>query len=196
MTWAMFVQHALNGLTLGSLYALIAIGYTMVYGILRLINFAHSEIFMLGAYFVLWGITLIYLPWFVAIVGAIVIRDGKVLLVKRGVAPSKGLWAIPGGMIELGETIQQAAEREILEETGIQIQAREPVYTFDMIDRDEEGRIRYHYVVVDVFAFYVSGEPQARDDVVDARWVAPEELEALPASPNTMRLLRVIRFCP
>jgi ADP-ribose pyrophosphatase len=129
-------------------------------------------------------------------VGAIVIRDGKVLLVKRGVAPSKGLWAIPGGMIELGETIQQAAEREILEETGIRIQARDPVYTFDMIDRDDEGRIRYHYVVVDVFAFYVSGEPQARDDVVDARWVAPEELDALPASPNTMRLLRVIRFCP
>ncbi|MGB4547975.1 MAG: NUDIX hydrolase [Syntrophales bacterium] len=129
-------------------------------------------------------------------VGAIVIRDGKVLLVKRGVAPSKGLWAIPGGMIELGETIQQAAEREILEETGIHIQARDPVYTFDMIDRDDEGRIRYHYVVVDVFAFYVSGEPRARSDAVDARWVAPEELEALPASPNTMRLLRVIRFCP
>ena len=128
-------------------------------------------------------------------VGAIVIRDGKVLLVKRGVPPSEGLWAIPGGMIELGETIQQAAEREIYEETGIRIQAREPVYNFDLIDRDAEGRIRYHFVVVDVFAYYVSGEPEASDDVVDARWVAPEELEALPASPNTMRLLRVIRFC-
>jgi branched-chain amino acid transport system permease protein len=68
MTWAMFVQHTLNGLTLGSLYALIAIGYTMVYGILRLINFAHSEIFMLGAYFVFWGITLFYLPWALAMV--------------------------------------------------------------------------------------------------------------------------------
>lgn len=127
-------------------------------------------------------------------VGAIVIREGKILLVKRGVPPGKGLWAIPGGMIELGETIQQAAEREILEETGIRIQAREPVYTFDLIDRDTEGRIRYHYVVVDVFAYYVSGEPVAHDDVVEAKWVAPEELESLPASPNTMRLLRVIRF--
>ncbi len=127
-------------------------------------------------------------------VGAIVIREGKILLVKRGVPPGKGLWAVPGGMIELGETIQQAAEREILEETGIRIQAREPVYTFDLIDRDAEGRIRYHYVVVDVFAYYVSGEPVARDDVVEARWVAPEELETLPASPNTIRLLRVIRF--
>ena len=129
-------------------------------------------------------------------VGAIVIKDGKVLLVRRGVAPSKNLWAIPGGMIELGETIQQAAEREILEETGIRIQAREPVYTFDLIERDPEGRIRYHFVVVDVFAFYVSGEPAPNDDAVDARWVAPEELESLPASPNTLRLLRAIRFCP
>jgi len=83
MTWAMFVQHALNGLTLGSLYALIAIGYTMVYGILRLINFAHSEIFMLGAYFVLWGITLLYLPWFLAIAGAIIITASLGILVDR-----------------------------------------------------------------------------------------------------------------
>ena len=83
MTWAMFVQHTLNGLTLGSLYALIAIGYTMVYGILRLINFAHSEIFMLGAYFVFWGITLFYLPWPLAIVGAVIVTASVGILVDR-----------------------------------------------------------------------------------------------------------------
>ncbi|MBI5579961.1 MAG: branched-chain amino acid ABC transporter permease [Deltaproteobacteria bacterium] len=83
MTWAMFVQHTLNGLTLGSLYALIAIGYTMVYGILRLINFAHSEIFMLGAYFVFWGITLFYLPWALAIVGAVIVTASVGILVDR-----------------------------------------------------------------------------------------------------------------
>src|SRR5512139_1555686 len=83
MTWAMFIQHGLNGLTLGSLYALIAIGYTMVYGILRLINFAHSEIFMLGAYFVLWCLTLMYLPWVFAIVAAIVITASIGILVDR-----------------------------------------------------------------------------------------------------------------
>lgn len=83
MTLAMFIQHALNGLTLGSLYALIAIGYTMVYGILRLINFAHSEIFMLGAYFVLWGITLAHLPWFAAIIGAVIVTAGLGILVDR-----------------------------------------------------------------------------------------------------------------
>ena len=75
MSLAMLVQHLLNGLTLGSLYALIAIGYTMVYGILRLINFAHGEIFMLGAYFVFWGVTLFRLPWFIAVIGAIVVTS-------------------------------------------------------------------------------------------------------------------------
>jgi branched-chain amino acid transport system permease protein len=79
----MFIQHALNGLTLGSLYALIAIGYTMVYGILRLINFAHSEIFMLGAYFVFWGITLLHLPWAVAMVAAIIVTASVGILVDR-----------------------------------------------------------------------------------------------------------------
>jgi branched-chain amino acid transport system permease protein len=79
----MFVQHTLNGLTLGSLYALIAIGYTMVYGILRLINFAHSEIFMLGAYFVFWGITLFYLPWALAMVAAVIVTASVGILVDR-----------------------------------------------------------------------------------------------------------------
>jgi branched-chain amino acid transport system permease protein len=83
MSLAMFLQHGLNGLTLGSLYALIAIGYTMVYGILRLINFAHSEIFMLGAYFVLWGTTLFFLPWYVAMVVAVVVTAGVGILVDR-----------------------------------------------------------------------------------------------------------------
>lgn len=83
MSWAMFVQHVLNGLTLGSLYALIAIGYTMVYGILRLINFAHSEIFMLGAYFVFWGLVLFHLPWGVAMVAAIFVTASVGILVDR-----------------------------------------------------------------------------------------------------------------
>jgi len=79
----MFVQHFLNALTLGSLYALIAIGYTMVYGILRLINFAHGEIFMLGAYFVFWGVTLLHLPWFVAVVVSIIVTSFAGMMVDR-----------------------------------------------------------------------------------------------------------------
>jgi len=83
MSEAMLVQHLLNGLTLGSLYALIAIGYTMIYGILRLINFAHSEIFMLGAYFVFWGMVLFHLPWVVAMVVGVLAVGAVGVLVDR-----------------------------------------------------------------------------------------------------------------
>ncbi|NPU83357.1 MAG: NUDIX hydrolase [Syntrophaceae bacterium] len=129
-------------------------------------------------------------------VGAIVIREGRVLLVQRGIEPSRGLWAIPGGSLELGETIQEGAEREILEETGIVIRAGEPVYTFDFFERDQAGRIRFHYVIVDVAAEYVSGRVQSADDAADARWLSPDELEALPVSRNTLRVLRRIGFLP
>jgi len=83
MSYQMFIQHFLNALTLGSLYALIAIGYSMVYGILRLINFAHGEIFMLGAYFVFWGTTLLHLPWLIAVPAAIVVTAFCGVLVDR-----------------------------------------------------------------------------------------------------------------
>ncbi|HOI72761.1 MAG TPA: NUDIX hydrolase [Syntrophales bacterium] len=129
-------------------------------------------------------------------VGAIVIHEGRVLLVERGIDPSRGLWAIPGGSLELGETIQAGAEREILEETGIVIRAGEPVYTFDFFERDAEGRIRFHYVIVDVIGEYVSGRVQGADDAADARWLSPEDLAALPVSRNTLRALRKVGFLP
>lgn len=127
-------------------------------------------------------------------VGAVVIRDGKVLLVRRGIAPSRGLWAIPGGAIELGETLQQAAEREILEETGVTIRAREPVYTFDFFERAGDGRIRFHFVIVDVAADYIGGQVKGADDALDARWLAPADLDPLPVSENTLKLLRAVGF--
>jgi len=129
-------------------------------------------------------------------VGAIVIREGRVLLVQRGIEPSRGLWAIPGGSLELGETIQEGAEREILEETGIVIRAGEPVHTFDFFERDQTGRCRFHYVIVDVRAEYVSGDVHADDDAADARWLSPEDLDALPVARNTLRVLRKVGFLP
>lgn len=127
-------------------------------------------------------------------VGAVVIRDGKILLVKRGVAPSKGLWAIPGGALELGETLQQGAEREILEETGVVIRAREPVYTFDFFERADNGRIRFHFVIVDVAADYISGDVKGADDALDARWLTPADLDRMPVAQNTLKLLKAVGF--
>ena len=127
-------------------------------------------------------------------VGAVVIRDGKILLVQRGIAPSKGLWAIPGGALELGETLQQAAEREIFEETGVMIRAREPIYAFDFFERADDGRIRFHFVIVDVAADYLSGAVKGADDALDARWLEPADLDHLPVSPSTLRLLKVVGF--
>lgn len=127
-------------------------------------------------------------------VGAIVIHEGKILLVKRGVDPGKGLWAIPGGTLRLGETLRECAAREILEETGITIAVGECVYVFDLIERDEIGKIKFHFVVADFAAIYVSGEPKAGDDAEAAGWCAPEDLVDLPVSQNTIKALHSLGF--
>jgi ADP-ribose pyrophosphatase len=123
-------------------------------------------------------------------VGAVVFKDEFVLLVRRGQSPAKDLWAIPGGSVEIGETLQEAAEREILEETGVQIRASKPIYTFDVIDRDAAGKVRFHYVIVDLVADYVLGEPSAGDDAVEARWVSAKEINNLKVSTTTLKLLK------
>jgi ADP-ribose pyrophosphatase len=123
-------------------------------------------------------------------VGAIVFKDKKVLLVRRGKPPARDLWAIPGGSVKVSETLQRAAEREIYEETGITIQALEPIYTFDYIERDESGCARFHYVIVDLTADYVAGEPRPGDDALEARWVSAQELASLRVSLKTVQLLK------
>jgi len=129
-----------------------------------------------------------------AAVGAVVIEEGRILLVKRKYPPKKGKWAIPGGSVKLGESLQAAAEREIMEETGLIIKAKEPVYTFDLIDRDSEGKIQFHYVVVDLSAEYVSGDIHPADDVSDAGWFSSKEIEGLEITETTKMLLDKMGF--
>lgn len=123
-------------------------------------------------------------------VGAVVFKDERVLLVRRGKAPARGDWAIPGGSVRLGERLEAAAEREILEETGLTVRIGEPVYTFDVIRRDENGRVRFHYVIIDFLAEYVAGDIETGDDAREARWVSATEIKKLRTNPATRELLR------
>lgn len=129
-------------------------------------------------------------------VGAVVLHEGAVLLVRRGRAPARGVWAVPGGRIELGETLAEAAEREVREETGVSVRAGEPIWSFDSVIRDEEGRVSFHYVIVDLLADYVAGEPRAQDDALEARWARPEDFPGLLVSRPTLDLLARLDFLP
>jgi 8-oxo-dGTP diphosphatase len=129
-----------------------------------------------------------------AAVGAVVIEKEQVLLVKRKFPPQKGKWAIPGGLVKLGETLQEAAQREIKEETGLIIKAKEPVHSFDLIERDSKGKILFHYVIVDLLADYIDGEITPADDASDAGWFRHDEIEGLDISDNTKKLLVKIGF--
>ena len=122
-------------------------------------------------------------------VGAVVVKEGKILLVKRKKPPSKGQWAIPGGSVKLGETLKEATEREIREETGSRIKAKKPVYTFDVIERDEQGRVRFHYVIVDLVADVLGGELHPSDDAADAAWFGLDEIEHAGVNESTRAFL-------
>lgn len=129
-------------------------------------------------------------------VGAVVLNEGKVLLVLRGKPPGEGMWAIPGGSVNLGETLQMAVEREVLEETGLRVEAGKVIYTFDAIVRDPNGRVQYHYVILDLEAKLLSPElsPVPADDVRDARWFTWEDMNqpGLPISDTTRSLLQTL----
>ena len=122
-------------------------------------------------------------------VGAIVFKDNAVLLVKRKNPPCQDEWAIPGGKVKPGETLQQAAEREVLEETGIQVKAQDSVYSFELIEKDRDNNILFHYVIIDLAANYISGEINANDDASEACWVTNQQALQLSVNNTTRQLL-------
>lgn len=108
-------------------------------------------------------------------VGGVVIHRGHVLLIRRGSEPLKGEWSIPGGMLELGEELTAGVQRELQEETGLNVQPTECILVFDRIMR-EGKRVKYHYVIVDYLCRRRGGRLRPASDVVDARWVRREDL--------------------
>jgi 8-oxo-dGTP diphosphatase len=123
-------------------------------------------------------------------VGAVVFREDKILTVKRGQEPSKGKWSIPGGRIELGETAYEAARREVMEECSVEVEIERVLDSVDNIIRDEDGRIRYHFIIIDLLARYVSGEIRAASDAEECRWVTPRELVKLDITPMLRDMLK------
>jgi len=123
-------------------------------------------------------------------VGAIVLKNDKILLVLRGQEPSRGKWSIPGGIVEPGETIREAARREVLEECGVEIELGDVVEVLDAIVRDEDGRVQYHYILIDLLATYLGGKLTVGSDIDDARWVTEEELPRFDVTKGALPVIR------
>jgi 8-oxo-dGTP diphosphatase len=109
-------------------------------------------------------------------VGAVIVDGGKALIVKRRFEPLAGQWSLPGGAVEVGETLEASIAREMLEETGLEVEVGPVIEVFDRITRDEDGRVRYHVVLVDYLCWPVGGVLQPASDVADAVFVDPLEL--------------------
>ncbi len=125
----------------------------------------------------------------IASAAACVFNGDRVLLVKRANPPSQGQWSVPGGAVELGETIPQTVKREINEECGIEIEVGKVFNVESFSVPDEKGRIKYHYVVTYVVAYHVSGEAEAGSDALDVRWVTRRELSGIEMNPVVRRYM-------
>jgi len=122
-------------------------------------------------------------------VGVVVWHQDRVLLIKRGKPPRVGQWSLPGGAQDLGETLAEAASRELMEETGLDASMGEIIATLDMIDRDGKGAVRHHYTLVDFVAEATDPKLCAGDDAADARWFERSELDALGLWSETLRII-------
>ncbi|MBI5522070.1 MAG: NUDIX hydrolase [Desulfarculus sp.] len=123
-------------------------------------------------------------------VGAVVLSGGQVLLVQRGHPPSQGLWSLPGGAVELGENLTQAVAREVREETGLTVEVGPLVGVFERLLKDAQGRLEYHYILLDYLCQAEMRPPQAGDDAAAARWVALGDLDQAGLTPDTIQVIR------
>ncbi len=127
----------------------------------------------------------------------VLIREGdRYLIVKRAAEPDAGLWSIPGGLVEIGEKAADAAAREAKEETGLDVEIVDILGVVDKVVRDEEDRIKFHFVIVDYLAKPKGGSLRAASDALEARWVKAEELPDYELSPTLVELLRRVGIYP
>jgi 8-oxo-dGTP diphosphatase len=112
-------------------------------------------------------------------VGAVIVERNRVLLIRRGQPPLLGEWSLPGGVLECGETLRDAVVREAREETGLVVEAGEMLGVYERVIRGGEGRVRYHYVLIDFLCRPISGDLNAGSDAADVRWFTRDELPAL-----------------
>src|ERR1700687_3711399 len=124
-------------------------------------------------------------------VGAVIIKEGRVLLVKRGPPPLAGEWSIPGGVLELGETLRQAAVREAREETSLIVESADLLGVYDRVLRDDAGRTLYHFVLIDFLCRPVEGKAKAADDADEVRWFTREEAGKLGLPEDTAEVIRL-----
>jgi 8-oxo-dGTP diphosphatase len=129
-------------------------------------------------------------------VGILIRKGDEYLLIKRASEPDKGLWSVPGGMVEVGEKVEEAAIREAKEETGLEIEIVKDLGAVDKIVRDDVGKIKYHFIIIDYLAEPVAGEMHHHDDALDAQWVHPREFRKYMMSPTLVDLLRRINLYP
>jgi mutator protein MutT len=123
-------------------------------------------------------------------VGALIIRRGRVLLAERGHEPLKGVWSLPGGVVEVGETLETAIRREVREETGLVVKVTRLFEVFERIMPDETGRSEYHYVLLDYLCRPAGGAPVAGDDVSRVEWVAEGDLKKYHITEGTEAVIR------
>jgi 8-oxo-dGTP diphosphatase len=126
-------------------------------------------------------------------IGVVVLRDRDVLLIRRGNEPGYGRWSIPGGCQEVGETVFEAAVREVLEETAIEVRAAGLIDIVDSIRKDDQGLVQYHFTLIEVLAMPVSGEPKAGGDALEATWVDRSQLAPLGLWDETIRIINMGR---
>ena len=123
-------------------------------------------------------------------VGAVIVEGDRVVLVRRAAQPMAGEWSIPGGMLELGETLRAGAEREAREETALQVEAGEVLGVLDRILPDAAGKPRFHYVLIDFLCRRLGGELRAGGDAAEARWVSESELAGLGVAEAAVKVIR------